>query len=108
MTAHEIKNKIKENEDQEFKDLLHRMWEIRQAKRQDYNAGGVNNFEMSKFMGVDPWMGIMIRISDKFSRCCSFARKGFNAVEDESIEDTLLDMANYCLLCILEYRKGKK
>lgn len=100
-------NDMKQDDDEEFKDLLKQMWSIRQAKRQDYNAGDVNNFEMSKFMGIDPWMGIMIRISDKFSRCCSFARKGFNAVKDESIEDTLLDMANYCLLCILEYRKGK-
>jgi hypothetical protein len=96
------------DEDSEFKELLEEMWKIRSAKRQDYNAGTMNNFELtSKLLGIPSHVGILVRMSDKLSRLGSFTQKGFNAVNDESIEDTLLDLANYSLLCICEYRKEK-
>jgi protein-arginine kinase activator protein McsA len=94
--------------DPEFRALLTKMWDIRQAKRVDYNAGAMNNFELtSQLLGIDPHVGILVRMSDKLSRLGSFTQKGFNAVTDESVEDTLLDLANYSLLCIIEYRKTK-
>lgn len=101
-------------EDKEFKDLLNQMWTIRQDKRQDYNVQAkgnfleIENFKMAELFGVPAWVGIMIRISDKFTRLASFVRKGYNAVKDETVEDTLLDMANYSLLCLIEYRKQKE
>lgn len=102
------------HEDEEFKNLLKEMWGIRQAKREDYNVKAddnflqIENFKMAELFGVPSYVGILIRISDKFTRLASFVRKGFNAVKDESVEDTLLDLANYSLLCIIEYRKGKR
>lgn len=101
------------NEDEEFKNLLKQMWTIRQKKRQDYNVQAkgnfleIENFKMAELFGIPSWVGILIRISDKFTRLASFVRKGFNAVEDETVEDTLLDLANYSLLCLIEYKKGK-
>jgi hypothetical protein len=59
-------------------------------------------------MGIPAWKGCLIRLSDKFSRLCSFARKEDYQVKDESIEDTLLDNAIYSLICILLYREYKK
>ena len=95
-------------EDIQFNELLDKMKAIRTAKRADYNAGKMNNFELSdKLFGVNSYVGILIRMSDKLSRLGSFVQKGFHAVKDESIEDTLLDLANYSLICIIEYRKSK-
>ena len=59
-------------------------------------------------LGIKPHVGILVRMSDKLSRLGSFTQKGFLAVNDESVEDTLLDLANYSLLCLMEYRKDKE
>lgn len=104
------------DEDKEFKDLLDQMWTIRQNKRADYNIEGetdpnwldIENFQLSRLFGVSPPIGILIRMSDKITRVASFVRKGFCAVKDESVEDTLLDLANYSLLCLIEFRKLRK
>ena len=45
------------------------------------------------------------RISDKYNRLCSLALSDKPAlVNDESIIDTLLDMANYCIMTVMELR----
>lgn len=43
-------------------------------------------------------VGLFTRLSDKFARVASFVKVGFLRVSDESVEDTLLDIANYCIL----------
>ena len=54
-------------------------------------------------LGVEPWKGILVRMSDKWARIVQLSTKEA-AVKDETIEDTLLDLANYALLCILVRR----
>lgn len=43
-------------------------------------------------------VGFLTRMSDKFSRIGSFISKGELLVKDESVTDTLVDLANYCAL----------
>lgn len=43
-----------------------------------------------------------IRLSDKLSRFKALTRKGGQEVNDESIRDTLLDLANYALMTAME------
>ena len=43
-----------------------------------------------------------IRLSDKLNRFKSLTRKNTRQVEDESIRDTLIDLANYAIMTILE------
>ena len=43
-----------------------------------------------------------IRLSDKLNRFKSLTRQNTRQVEDESIRDTLIDLANYALMTILE------
>jgi len=43
-------------------------------------------------------VGFVTRMSDKLSRVGSFVSKGELMVKDESVQDTLLDLANYCIL----------
>lgn len=47
---------------------------------------------------------IMIRLSDKFYRLETLFRGAKAQVSDESIVDTLMDMANYCIMEIIEMR----
>jgi hypothetical protein len=48
---------------------------------------------------------ILIRLSDKLNRLKSLMESGNIQVKDESISDTLLDLANYCIMEEVERRK---
>lgn len=43
-----------------------------------------------------------IRIGDKFNRFKTLSRGGDQKVNDESIRDTLIDLANYAIMTVLE------
>ena len=43
-----------------------------------------------------------IRLSDKFNRFKTLSRIGNQEVKDESLRDTLIDLANYAIMTILE------
>jgi hypothetical protein len=80
------------------------------AKNNDYsgtNKSPFANFEMIGHQGGSVEWGFLTRISDKFSRICSFAQKVELQVKDESVEDSLIDLANYALL-FAAYIKHKK
>lgn len=82
-----------------------RMTEITKAKNMDYaGAGGENpfaNFSRVKAMGIcEVEQGFLVRMTDKLSRIASIVASGKTHVKDESIQDTLLDLANYCLLML--------
>ena len=52
--------------------------------------------------------GFMVRLSDKLSRMANLTRAGHEqAVADEKLEDTVLDVINYSLL-LLAYTKMKR
>lgn len=43
-----------------------------------------------------------IRLSDKFNRFKTLSRANKQEVKDESLRDTLIDLANYAIMTILE------
>lgn len=43
-----------------------------------------------------------IRLEDKLNRLKTLTMKGEQQVSDESIEDTLLDLANYAIMTVVE------
>lgn len=45
---------------------------------------------------------ILIRIYDKFSRLKTLKSGAVQKVSDESIKDTLFDLANYCIMELVE------
>lgn len=45
---------------------------------------------------------ILIRIYDKFSRLKTLKGGATQKVKDESIKDTLFDLANYCIMELVE------
>ena len=91
---------------EDFKKILDTMNEISIAKNNDYAGNDfLSNFKMSEKLGVKPSMGCAIRISDKFSRICQLMQKDAPDVTDETIEDTLIDLANYCVIMVLLLRE---
>jgi hypothetical protein len=92
-------------------DCCQRMIEITKIKNSDYAATEQDpffNFSRVESMGIcSVEQGFLTRMFDKFSRLITFSQKGFLQVKDETVEDTLLDLANYCLL-MAGYLKHKK
>ena len=70
-----------------------------EAKNADYGDSVGDTYK--KFGDVS----FLTRITDKYNRILSLADKGeCGAVRDESMDDTILDMANYCILWLVERR----
>lgn len=88
-----------------------KMVEIARAKNADYTGIGkspFSNFERVEQMGIcSTEQGFLTRMTDKLSRIASFCAKGELQVKDESVEDTLRDLANYSIL-MLGYIREKK
>lgn len=82
-----------------FKELTEQMYNVFAAKRHDY--GPTSEYTFKKF-GL---MSMVIRMSDKLGRLENIALKNDILVTDEKAEDTLLDLANYALITILEMKK---
>lgn len=66
------------------------------AKNKDYG----DSFHRS-FVEFGP-TAALVRISDKYYRAMNLLRGYDPQVKDESIRDTLLDLANYCIMTVQE------
>lgn len=82
-----------------------RMIDITKKKNADYSGAGDDPFANFRQVGhliqTIPQIveiGMITRMSDKMSRIASFVEKGELQVKDESVQDTLLDVANYAIL----------
>ena len=51
---------------------------------------------------------VRIRLGDKFNRLKALTRGGEQKVADESIRDTLMDLANYAIMTVLEMEGEKE
>jgi len=49
-----------------------------------------------------------IRLSDKLNRFKALSRNGNQQVADESLRDTLLDLANYAIMTVMEMEEAAK
>lgn len=80
-------------------------------KNSDYtgdNSKPFINFTMVETMGVATTeQGMFTRMNDKMMRFAGFIRNGTLKVLDEKMEDTLMDLAVYCIICIC-YLRSKK
>lgn len=77
---------------EQHKKICDNLNKIYEKKNHDYG----NSFgETYKDLGI---ISAVTRISDKFNRLKTLAKCDKSLVNDESLEDTLLDMANYCIM----------
>ena len=95
--------------------MCNKIIEITKKKNADY-SGSSNDNPFANFVRVEltdvcsTETGMLVRMSDKMSRISTFVKKGILLVEDESIEDTLMDLANYAIImaCYIKEQKTKK
>ena len=94
----------KENHDKKVKEFLsicREMADLYDAKNWDYGDSFGKSFE--------EWGMTMpcIRLKDKLNRLCSLTKNSSQRVQDESIEDTLKDLATYSVMTLIELRREK-
>ena len=85
------------NKIEKHKEICNKLNEIYTAKNNDYgDSFGIGFKEYGMVMPV-------IRLEDKLSRLKSLTINNKVAqVKDESIQDTLLDLANYAIMTVIE------
>lgn len=85
-----------------FEDVTLALRNLYDAKNRDYG----NSFSQS----FEKWGLPMacIRLGDKLNRLESFAKNQKMQVADERVEDTLIDIANYAILTLMELNTRKK
>lgn len=85
-----------------YNEILEELRKTYEAKNADYGDSVGDTYK--KFGDVS----FLTRITDKYNRILSLADKGeCGQVKDERLEDTILDLANYCILWVIE-REAKK
>ena len=86
---------------QQFKQIANEMAELYEKKNHDYgNSFGISIEKYGK-------IAALTRISDKFNRLESLMLGKEQKVQDEKLEDTLKDMASYCIMTLIEMRNAK-
>jgi len=80
------------------------MMDITTKKNADYTGASADpfaNFRQVGHLVATPGVveiGFITRMSDKLSRIGAYIANGQLQVKDESVADTLIDLANYCIL----------
>lgn len=78
-------------------EICKQLTETFEKKNHDYGNSFSKSYEE---LGI---ISAITRISDKYNRLVSLGVKNKEAkVNDEALEDTLLDMANYCIMTYME------
>ena len=80
-----------------YNKILRDLSKTYEAKNADYGDSVGDTYK--KFGDIS----FLVRITDKFNRINSLYQKGTPQVS-ESMDDTILDMANYCILWLVERR----
>ena len=97
---------MSEKQGERFNEILGVIKQLHDAKRHDYGNDDIfANFRLSEMAGISPWKGSVIRMGDKYARISNFIKKGDFQFKEESIKDTLMDMAIYSLITIILYEE---
>lgn len=84
------------SKEEEFKAITKKMTDTFIAKNKDYG----NSFEKS--IDEEGYVAFQVRAMDKMNRFKSVLQNKKQEVNDESVRDTLLDLANYCIMCSMK------
>ena len=95
---------------EEFVKVQKEQLELFSKKMMDYGLGNIalgGDIENEDDVNY-ALQGIQIRINDKINRLKNLLKNGKSYVENESIEDTLIDISNYGIIGLLLGRKKWK
>lgn len=87
---------------EQFKKIANDISELYEAKDRCYNNSFGETYEK---LGI---ISAVTRISDKYNRLCNLAVNKDIDNLGESLEDTLKDMAAYCIMTIIAMKDGNK
>ena len=90
-TLDKVKEPVENEFMEEYKKIVTETMELCVKKNKDYGSSVEDTFE--KFGDIS----YLVRITDKYNRICSLLNRE-GEVKDESIDDTIRDMANYSFL----------
>lgn len=82
---------------------------IMESKNHDYRGGNDDpfyNFVQSMHIGIQPEVGLCLRMMDKHQRIRTFMAKGMLKVKGESVADAVLDCFNYTILLFSMLRQA--
>jgi hypothetical protein len=93
---------------QRFFDLCDELKSMHASKSSDYGCPSGNDplaniRNGAAFVGIEPWKGAMVRLSDKVTRLATFNATG--RLGHEGVMDTCLDLASYALLAFVLYEE---
>ena len=80
--------------------LLDEMKALHLKKAADYGSDSdpLQNLRGAAEVGIEPWLGTWLRARDKVKRIDQYCRK--RTLANEGLEDSLMDLAAYCLLAL--------
>lgn len=90
------------NRAQKFEEITTNMLDLYKRKNADYGNSVAKTF--------DEWglVSFLVRMEDKMNRVINLTqKKGEAKVSDEKIEDTILDLANYSIMALIEMDRYK-
>lgn len=88
-----------------FHQILEIAGRLHDQKQADYGRTDdpFANVRASEDFGVDGWVGAMVRANDKMRRLQAFIQNG--RLENESVIDSLMDLAVYALIARVLYEE---
>ena len=94
----------------DFYRLLDQMADLHSRKNHDYagTKDPLKNLRACERLSLKPFLGVLVRLQDKWSRLEEFVNSGQLMVKNESVVDTLMDNAVYSLLAIILYQEQLK
>lgn len=87
-----------------FEEILGELRDLHRRKGHDYG----DNLSAVAELGLSPLLGILVRMSDKWRRIANLTHTGAPPrVADETLSDTLRDLASYAILALVETEKPR-
>lgn len=84
-----------------FVALVDEILKLHESKNSDYakDSDPLSNLRRCQAFGIEPFKGVLVRLTDKWSRIEELA--GGKTPKHESLRDSLIDNAVYSLLAVL-------
>lgn len=84
-----------------FYELIKEICELHDKKNSDYAKDGdpLSNFHRAEAFGIPAWKGVLVRMSDKWSRIEELSNG--KTPQNESLRDSLIDLAVYALIDVV-------
>ena len=84
---------------EKHQEILNQIHTLYVNKNHDYGDSVHDTYEKYGLVSF------LVRLEDKLNRARTLYQKNEIKVTDEKLEDTLLDLANYAILAVLEMKK---